>query len=410
MAGLLPITARVVDPQWAQRVASPAHDSLSPSERRRYIEEHPHSYLTVTRSPEDLGPDTDGGKKHWTDAEALEASRDALERLRRLGAFSPADNERLFLYRLTDEFHSQVGVVGGLSVADYDRGHVRVHEQVKSSRAEHLANHLAVLRVQSSPIALAHPPDPVLREALADAEQRLEPLLDFTAADGLHQQVWAIDEPALLEMIREHLSRHRLYLVDGHHRAAAASAVLAGPETPGPKLMLCAVFSADELYNEAFHRCLDNIDVDRFIADLEARFAVRDAADIGAILRRGPDELVLRAARRWLLVTVPPAPAEGNAENPLDGLEPVRLQRQILGPILGIEASHPDDKLSYRHGIADRRDLEMLADAEEAAVWVMRPVPIAALMAVSDAGLVMPPKSTYFLPKVRSGVFLRSID
>jgi len=407
VAALVPIPVRLVAPDWVDKVPAPAHDALSPAERRRFLEANPDCYLTVTRSPEDLAPG-----ETWDPDEALAASRAALDRLIDRGAFTSPERPALYIYRLTVDDHSQVGVVGGVAVDDYDRGVVRVHEQIKAVRASHLATQLDELGVQSSPITLAHRPIDSIAEVTSAWIDSSPPLIDVTSADGLRQEVWELTDADASAAIRSAIADDHLYLIDGHHRAAAASAHRARASAEnghsGAAVMLCAVFPAPELKNEAFHRWLHRIEAADFLAKLSSTTTVRTVAGIDEVLARRTDELALWAAGHWHLVTAPTV--EGpTSSDPLGGLDPVRLERRVLQPLLGIEESNPSGELSYRHGMADRDDLAALESIGEGAVWVMRPVPMEVLMAVSDAGLTMPPKSTYFVPKVRSGVFLRSL-
>jgi uncharacterized protein (DUF1015 family) len=413
VAELAPIPVRLVAPDWVDRVPAPAHDSLSPAERRRYLEANPDCYLTVTRSPEDLAPG-----QVWDPSAALAGSRSALQRLIDSGAFTSPEGPALYLYRLTAGEHSQIGIVGGVSVDDYDRRVVRIHEQIKVSRANHLATQLDELGVQSSPITLAHRPNALIEQAVAAFVDSHPPAIDVVSADGLHQEVWEVADTDVANTLRSALADDVLYLIDGHHRAAAASThkhrVDGRDGLGGPNVMLCAIFPSAQLRNEAFHRWLRDIEPADLLAALAAATTVRPADGIDDVLDRGADELALWVDGDWYLVDAPALPEESAGSDsasttPLDGLDPVRLERRVLEPLLGIDGSHQTPELTYLHGVADRADLESLEKIETGAVWVMRPVPMDVLMAVSDAGLTMPPKSTYFVPKVRSGVFLRSL-
>ncbi len=405
MTNLIPTPVRLVNRDWTARVPAPAHDSLTPLQRRRYVEENPDSYLTVTRAPEDI---EDG--QEWDVARAVAASRLSLNQLLEQGAFSEPSAPAFHLYRLSNDEHTQVGIVCGVDVDDYDHGRVKIHEQISEARAEHLAVHLDGLRVQSSPIALAHRPNPAIAELTVARMAAGPPVIDFVASDGLHQQVWTIDDPEAIDLIRHQLADVDLYLIDGHHRAAAASTHRRRSGHDGADSMLCAVFSSSDIRNEAFHRCLLDVDVDGLLEQLRSTFSVRETTDIDDVLARSADELALRTGGRWFLVSVPGGGTDQSAVTQLGNLDPVRLQEQILGPFLSIDSASPSSTLVYRHGMADRTDLEALAKAPEPVIWVMRPVPITTLLSASDAGLIMPPKSTYFLPKVRSGIFLRSLD
>ena len=416
MARLAPLSLRLVDPAWVDRVPAPAHDSLSPGERRRYLIEHPDSYLTVTRSPDDLRPG-----ERWDPDEAAAASRQALDRLLTAGAFTPETEPTFHLYRLSMPGHAQVGIVGAVSTADYDTGVLRVHEHVRPDRVAHLSSQTAVVGVQSSPIAVAHKPIEELQALVATIMDGADPILDFTAIDGVGQQVWPVDPAACATIIRL-LAPEPLYLMDGHHRAAATSH-LNRAGGPGADWMLAAIFAAPDLRNEAFHRLVPGADPDWLLTEVGRHFPVRPADDLDTVLGRQHDEIALltRTASgqpRWHLVRLP-AVADGFVATDreaasariLASLEPVRLEHHVLGPLIQAAATEGAAPLQVElsYGRADRQDLIQLQATADHPVWVMRPIPLETIMAVSDAGAIMPAKSTYFRPKVRSGVFLRQM-
>lgn len=282
---------------------------------------------------------------------------------------------------------------------------------------------MAGVKVQSSPIALAHRHLSGIESLVAASTAASEPLVDFRALDGVHQQVWAVPFD-LGRDIQEALTDEPLYLIDGHHRAAASSHLRADAGDEANEWMLCAIFSSTDLRNEAFHRRLPGTNGQALIDSVSQRFPTREAADAATVAARADDELALIVRRdsgeaQWYLVTLPPvdhrtgslegagrsAPAEILAR-----LETVRLQHHVLGPVLGLDSGDSGSRVEYFHGLADTDDLERLGAEEADPTWVMRPVPLETVMDASDAGAMMPPKSTYFRPKVRSGVFLRALD
>lgn len=413
MARIEPTIARLIQPHWARRVPSPAHDLLAPDDRRRYVAGNPDSFLTVTRGPEDVPPG-----EVWDSARAVAESRRSLERLLDAGAWGDRPpRPALFLYRLSveggaggEQPHAQVGIVGNLSVDDYEDGVIRVHEQVHEHRTQHLADHLAGLRIQSSPVALAHRADPALSALVAGVTAAREPELDFTSADGLHQQVWRVDEPEIIGAVQAALADMPLYVIDGHHRSAAAAAHRrAHPDSEAAHWLFGAVFAADELRNEPFHRVVHGIDPDELVALVGRSFPVRTVAPDDAaasVAGRRPEEVALLTGGRWYLVDLGPLPEPGEGDA-LAGLDVVRLEERVLGPLLGITTASPAGRITYRVADAEHGDLAVWRTDADEALWLMRPVPMDAVLDAADAGLAMPPKSTFFQPKARSGVFLR---
>ncbi|MFV0525667.1 MAG: DUF1015 family protein [Acidimicrobiales bacterium] len=418
MASLAPLSVAVVEPAWAARVVSPPYDALTSDQRRAHLEANPDSFLAVTRSATDLAPaDRAAG------VDPLPGSVAALRRLVRLGAYGPASS-RLLVYRLTEGDTHQTGVVGGLAVADYRDGLIRTHEEVDPARVGVLARDLAVQGIQSSPITVARRADASLDAAVAGATVG-PPLLRLSSGDGLTQEVWELPDPG--GRVVRATAQHPLYIIDGHHRAAAASRWAAAPDAPAAaRWMLGVVFDAAEMASTAFHRRLPRDDPDRVRAEVAARFPVREVdpgwaaptdaddatrnghgPDRPVLPGQGPDELVLVARGRTYLVTVPPVTVAGDPAG-FDALDTVRLQRAVLGPVLGVAEPDVGGRIEYRPAL-DRPGDGPVPSEDDRAWWLMRPTPTAVLLDAADAGVLMPPKSTYFAPKTRSGLLLRRL-
>lgn len=383
MARLAPLRLRLVRPEWSDRVPAPAHDALTPGERSVYLRRHPDSYLAVTKGAEDF---LDGlaPSAH----ELVAGGRRALDRLLLAGAFTDLAPARLYAYQLEAAGWSQVGIVGGIHLDEYDSGTIRIHEHIHETRAEHLALHAEIVAAQSSPVALAHHPDSELARILERVEDD-RPTLDFSAEDGLHQTVWPIDSEGA-DAIITGLAGHRLYLVDGHHRTAAASI---HRRRGGSDWLLAALFSTDQLQSRAFHRLVTTHHESPLRA-IASRLADTRIGRIGD----GSGAIHLYQRGNWL--TIPHVPAH----RPLERLDTWQFEHHVL-PALG-----PDAIVRYRNARTSETDLIAEADRTGELVAFMSAVTMPQLFAVADAGDVMPPKSTYFEPKVRSGVFLRHLD
>ncbi|MCP3855210.1 MAG: DUF1015 domain-containing protein [Actinomycetia bacterium] len=400
MASVAPLPLSIVDSDWAERVVSPAHDSLTPSQRRQHLLDYPDSYLGVTRSPGDIGP-----ADHWTVDDLLRAGRQALDRLRDEGAFSAPGAPSMLVMQLDTGAHVQTGLVTGVAVTDVDSGVIRAHEQFHPDRATILTNHFEIVGTQSSPVALAHRPDDQVRALTTRVIDAHDPDLDIAALDGLHIRVWRI-ESDLVEAMTTAFARHPLYLIDGHHRSAAASAFRqrVGPGTAD--WMLAVVFPTDELLNRAHHRLISPArGVGSILASLAVTGSLHGPVSEAEMEDRERSELAVWASGGWYLVDVPLPDDDGTPEGAIERLDAVRLQHHVINPLL----DHPDDALAYRPGGTPMEQLTGEADREGAILARMRPVSIDDLLRVSDAGLTMPPKSTYFEPKVRSGVIIRDL-
>jgi uncharacterized protein (DUF1015 family) len=230
----------------------------------------------------------------------------------------------------------------------------------------------------------------------------------FEAADGLGQTIWRLDDAALTATVAERLADRPLYLIDGHHRAAAAWDHYNISDSPEAKWMLTAVFPSDQLVNHPYHRWLrPPLKAEEFLDLLVSTFPVDTVETFGSVPNRRADQLAIYVDNRWHLVQVPLRSMGTSVHSRLDNLDPVLLQSHILGPLLGIDAAAPGDRLAYRPDVTGRAELQALVDREGGALCYMRAASVDVLLDASDAGSVMPPKSTYFAPKARSGLFLR---
>lgn len=398
MVDIVPLELALIEPAWIDRVPSPAHDSLTPDGRRAVLAANPDSYLAVTRSVEDLGPGTAA-----TAEDVLALGRASLDRLVALGAFSKNRAAQFYAYQLQSGPHVQTGLVGGVATGAFADGGVLIHEQIHHDRSDHLARHLHIVGVQSSPIAVAHLPRPALRSVLDATTSAGPPLLDIESESGFSQRIWPID-PERSEVIIAELHRQPLYLIDGHHRGAAAVQHRATVGAGTADWTLCALFPTDELTNHAFHRMLpgriDEWSTAAALADLGSRpiHEPNDVVDIGG------DEIALFDAANdcWLALHAPPV---DNVAPSLSGLAPTRLADRFSRAFGHRWRNH----VRYRPGVLSLDQLiEEARDAGDV-LFVLPALSIEQLIDVANAGLAMPPKSTYFDPKVRSGVFLRRL-
>lgn len=404
MATIGPIALDLVVPRWADHVPSPPHDAVNRQERKLHLERFPLSFLGVNRSPEDLDEPLSAD-------DVLAMGRAHLNRLQAAGVFESAP-PGYYRYRLDHDQGFQTGLVCGVAVDDYDDGVVRVHERVRTERADLLVDHVRVVGVQSSPIALGWRAGAGAQSVL-EADDCGQPVLDITAADGLRQRIWPLTDADQVAILEAELGGSTLlYLIDGHHRAAAASRYRRRhPDLVGPadNWMLSAVFPLNRLTNKAFHRVVHDVgDPGEFRSRLGDLFPTRTVSDPAAVVGRSATEVALRLANddSWLLIALPLIDAADDGAAVVANLDPVRLATNILGPVLAIDESRPEGRLTYRPGYDDVDTVSSLSTDPGEGLFLMRPVTMDQLALSSDLGLVMPPKSTYFEPKVRSGIFV----
>ena len=393
-----PFAGWLIRPEWAARVIAGAYDAKSPEERRAIVETNPYSYLGVTRSDEDLAPGDDADQ-----AELLRRGAHTLTTILEAGAFEATGHPALYAYRLTFAGHSQLGVVGALAVSGFNDGRVLTHENVRPNRARLLSGHLQTVGATSSPIALTHHPDAGIAAILAAASER-EPAVHHNVEEVLHE-VWVLDEHESVA-VAELLADNPVYVTDGHHRSAAAIAGAQDRDEPAFRRTLAVLFPSDALRVEAFHRRIP----DRAAPDTETLEALLaeagDLTEVGTLEEARPQESrevgVYHQGSWWKLVLPKPT-----TTSPVGLLDVERLRTDVIRDLLGIDELQPDSGADYVPAPSGIDEVVRRCDEDGRIGFLMYPTSIEGLMAVAEAGELMPPKSSYVAPKPRSGIFLR---
>ncbi|MFQ5967838.1 MAG: DUF1015 domain-containing protein [Acidimicrobiia bacterium] len=392
MTRIEPVSAHLVGASQAASVVGPAYDVLTPQQRRRISEENPLSFLRITRSASDLPPGTDPAAARLESAELLRTWIDD-------GVFEPARPTGFYLYRLSSDGHIQTGVVADLHVSDYKRGVVRRHENTREEKEAELVAFLRDVGVNSSPVCLTHRALGSVDAAVAAGAEEL-PLLEFETDDEVRHTIWRVDGATGDELVQAFSSIDALYLTDGHHRVAAAARFAA--ERPEAGRFLAVLFPADQLRILPYNRCV-KVSRPDLIEVIGRHFEVESASTYEDARPRRRGEFGLYSKGRWwrLIRTELVQPIAKAAD-----LDVSILHREVLGPLL--ESPNPDfdPRVSYVPGVGGPAALEQRCRAEGAAGVVLAPTSVEDVMAVSDAGEVMPPKSTWFDPKARSGIFV----
>lgn len=392
MTEIRPFRAAVVRPEWAARVVSPMHDSLTPEERAEIKAANQDSYLHVTSRAGDPGESDDP-------AVAAAAGTAALERLLGEGAFRELPEPSLFVYRIDAEGSGHTGIVAEVPVEAFKSGDVRGHEDVQPDRVEALSLYLEGVGASSDPVALMFHPDRGLTELFAEIEDE-EPMLRIDHEPEVIQRVWRVNDPAAVATITDRLAGEILYVADGHHRVAASIAASERLTDPSGAAVLCVLYPADELRVLAFHRLVAGPVGRDLRASLEDRFEVENM-DAG---QAAPGTFAIRVEGGWLRASGrDPARPPGVA-----GLDVTRLHHEILQPLLGV-ADAGDPRLEVVPDTVPVDQLAARTDEGGGALFVLAAPAIEELFEVADRGEIVPPKSTYFLPKPMSGLFLRVI-
>lgn len=381
---LHPVTGWVVRPDHAAAVATPPYDALDADERAAFVAAHPTSYLAVL--PEQVAPPATRGA-------GLDDLRARLEDLLET-AFEPVDTPVLGLLELTDEDHRQLGIVGDVAL---DESRIHIHEATQPARVQQMVRFLDAVGVASSPVALAvddrTDAGAAATAAAAEAARATAPRLAFTTVDGVRVRLWLLADGPEARALGEALAAvDALTIVDGHHRAAAQR------RHGGSDRLLAVVFPAAELRIEAFDRLVRPVPGGP--AGLPDRLRTSGLELRGLPAPRRPQRrgevTVISAAGAWRLA-LPAAPGG------VAGLDVSLLHEQVLGTALGIAGlDHPD--VAAVHA-ADPAELAARAGTDGAA-FALHPVTPDTLLAIAASGEVMPPKSTYVTPKVRSGLLV----
>ena len=406
---LHPFRALRPPPELAARVAAVPYDVVSREEAVALAEGNPDSFLHVGRSDIDLPPGTDP-----YDPEIYATARAALDRFVARGTLVRDREPGLFFYRQEMDGRAQTGIVGCVHVDDYEHDIIRKHEKTRKDKEDDRTRHVLTLNANAEPVFLTYRPVAEL-DALARTAAAAEPLYDFTAPDGVRHTVWAV--PDSEAWVRAFCGVPVAYVADGHHRSA--SAWRAGKERKAANRR----HRGDEEYNWFLavlfpSNQLRILPYNRLVKDLNG---LTPAAFAGQLRRLGRLELATEPAPSaaasfglffdgaWQRLTLDERSI--NRADPIGSLDVSLLQDRVLGPILGIGDPRTDKRIDFVGGIRGPGELERRVRSGEMALGVaMYPTTVDQLMAVSDAGEIMPPKSTWFEPKLRSGLFVHELD
>ena len=387
-------------PTSASQVAAPPYDVVSVEEARAMAAGNPLSFLHVSRAEIDLPQDTNPY------ADLVYAK--AVENLAGLKARAPLvleDAQSLYVYRLRMGQHVQTGVAGCFSVADYETGIIKKHERTRRDKEDDRTRHIIELRAQTGPVFLTYRASPEV-EAVVKRVTGVPPLVDFTAVDGVQHTIWRSDGNPQRDVIAAFGAIPAMYIADGHHRAASAARVRqhfrrAAGAAGEWDTFLAVAFPDDQVQILPYNRVVKDLGAhtpDSFLAAVRQRADVKQGPAIPA--RKGDVAMFLAGAWHTIGLGAPPA---GTAA--AEGLDVSRLQELVLAPLLGIGDVRTDKRIDFVGGARGTAQLELLVSSGQAAVaFSMYPVSIADLIAISDAGGIMPPKSTWFEPKLRDGL------
>ena len=409
MATIRPFNALRPQGDGAAQVAAVPYDVVNTEEARALAAGNPWSFLHVSRSEIDL-PD---GTPIYSD----KVYAKALANFEQLIKECPLEDEEtpsLYLYRLVMGDHEQIGVVACCSVDEYDRDIIRKHERTRRDKEDDRTRHIMVLRAQTGPVFLTYRGEVRIDSLVADALTRNPPLYDFVANDDIRHTIWRV--PNYQPLVEAFAEVPYLYIADGHHRAASASRARAELKEHGfgfigneeYNFFLCVLFPDDQLQILPYNRIvrdLNGMSREEFLARLRESFELTESASPSP-KQRGEWSMYLDA--QWYGLALPNDAAR--PEGLVDSLDVSILQTRLLDPILDVKNVRTDKRIDFVGGIRGTGELEKLVKEGKAAVaFSLYPTTIDDLLHVSDAGEIMPPKSTWFEPKLRDGLLIHQI-
>ena len=389
----------------AAEVAELPYDVMDRQEAVAMAAGRPHSFLHVSRPDIDLPPDVPADSP-----EAMDLAADAFARLQADGLLIRDIEPAFHAYRMSRDGHTQTGVVGVADVAAYDAGRIRRHETTRPAKQADRAAHIEAVGAQTGPVLLIHRPDPQIGAILGSVTAG-PATTTLVGPGGVTHELWPIADPGLVAGLTAAFEAHEaLYIADGHHRSAAASMVHAQRGTAASAGFLAVSFPADEVRILPYNRVVvapEGLSEDDVLAGIAARMEIEPVD--GPVTPAAPGRFGLYLTGRWYRLTAPEHLRD--AATAVDQLDVAVLQRTVLDPVLGIGDPRTDPRIGFVGGVRPLRELEEAVDAGTwTAAFSMYPTTVADLMAVADAPGIMPPKSTWFEPKLLDGLVTHVLD
>ncbi|MBR1931988.1 MAG: DUF1015 domain-containing protein [Lachnospiraceae bacterium] len=411
MANIRPFRAYRPKEGMEAKIAALPYDVYNRQEACAVVEKNPDSFLAIDRAETQFGPEVDTYAP-----EVYEKAAGLLHDRIRRGDFVQEEKPCYYLYEQTMDGRSQTGIVACASIDDYSNNIIKKHENTRADKEQDRIRHVDACNMQTGPIFLAFRANASLRRIIAKNKGDA-PLYDFVSEDGIGHRVWKVANPDDISEIQEEFARiPAIYIADGHHRCASAVKVglkrrEAHPDYTGEEafnFFLSVLFPDEELHILDYNRVvkdLNGLSSEAFIKKVEERFTVKASAEAVQPARKGDFGMYLDD--KWYTLTAKPELLSPDA---VQGLDVSILQEHLLAPVLGIEDPKSDKRIDFVGGIRGLGELERRVHTDMQVAFSMYPTSIGELFAVADAKRLMPPKSTWFEPKLRSGLFLHDLE
>ena len=400
-------------PEKSKQALIPAlpYDVMNSEEAREAVKGNPYSFLHIDKAEIDLPKGTDV----YSD-EVYQKAKENLENLEKTGALIQDEKPCFYIYRQIMNGRSQTGIVGCASIDDYMNNIIKKHEHTLARKEEDRIRHVDTCNANTGPIFLTYRKNDTISNAVNAWANNNEPIYDFVS-DSVKQTVWKIDDENTINLISGEFDKiSALYIADGHHRCA--SAVKVGqkrreekPDFTGEEefnFFLSVAFPDDELEIMDYNRVVKDLNgysKEEFIKKIEEKFEIEESA--AAVEPAYKAEFGMYLDEKWYKLK---AKKDILSDDPVDGLDVAILQNNLLEPVLGIHDPKTDKRIDFVGGIRGLLELEKRCHTDCVLAFSMYPTSIAELFSVADAGRLMPPKSTWFEPKLRSGLFIHGIE
>ena len=405
----------LVNPAKAKQVITPAYDGMRPSERRAFAGKHPANYVNVMRTLEEF--DEDGP----TLEEILQFNQSNLNQLLADGSFLKTEYPAYYLYSLKQGDHEQTGIIAEIPVSEYVSGRLKKHEDTQLEKENMLTAYHEAVGVTSSPVCIAYPDREDLSAAVEKAKQR-RPYLNVSTWDDVVQSVWRVDDSDVSAQLEQILGKIEFtYLTDGHHRCASGAryAEMVNSKTSGEQqdsisnYLLVALFPQSQMRIFSYFRCVKDLnrmsstDLISAIRNVGFQVDALSINDVDKLLPERSSSIIMIVEQSAYRIRIPAHMID--RENPVASLDVSILQDRILAEVLGIQDARADSRLSYTPGVDGIGSLISRCNSGWPLGFACADTKIEEVINVADARQVMPPKSTWFDPKLRAGIFLRSV-
>ena len=394
----------------AHLVASVPYDVINREEAANLAKGNPVSFLRVTRSEIEM--------KEKIDVYSLpvyQKAKENFERLRQEAPLIQDSSPHLYIYKLTMGNHSQVGIAATFSVDDYDTDIIKKHEKTRKIKEDDRTNHILTTEAQTGPVFLTYKGHTEIDKVIAETMKKTEPIYNFTAIDGIKHCIWVLPDNYCEFLVKEIGKVKNLYIADGHHRAASASRVQKIKKEKNSNhtgneeynFFLAVLFPANQLRIMPYNRAVIDLKMGKedFFKQVKRNFSMEKTESPEPPSKKS---FCLYIDREWFLLKPNVNVKQGNTVG--ENLDVSILQNYLLSPVLGIEDPRTDVNIDFIGGIRGTDELVNLVDSKKVtAAFSMYPVTLDDLINISDAGEVMPPKSTWFEPKLRDGLLVHLI-